>query len=117
MDDRIKQAGQFLQGAAQESVRQAVSEHSDGMQRRGFSAAAGIALRCIEAKLDAFREQMTSQGLTKADQAVYAQLDALKSQVEADCDSYWRGSGVDWRPAKPVIKRVVRRTEEPQSQD
>jgi hypothetical protein len=117
VNDRIKEAGQFLKDAAQESVRHAVIEHGEDVQRRGFSAAVGIALRRIDAELDALRQQMTGQGLTKADQAVYAQLVKLKSQVEADCEKYWRDSGVEWRPAKPVVKGVVRRTENPQAQD
>ena len=87
------------------------------MHRRGFSTAAGIALRHIDAKLDSLKERMTGPGLTKAEQAVFAELDGMKSEIEADCDRYWRGSGVDWRPLKPVVKGVVRWTEEPQSQD
>ena len=49
------------------------------------------------------------------EQANYAQLDELKSEIEAECDRYWRGSGIDWRPLKPVAKGVVKRADESQS--
>jgi hypothetical protein len=66
-------------------------------------------------KIDAFKKQMKGSGLTRAEQASYAQLEELKSEIEADCDRYWRGSGVDWRAPKPVAKRAVRPTGESQS--
>jgi hypothetical protein len=117
VDDRIKQAGHFVHDAVREGARQRLSEHGDDKFRRGFSNAAGLALRRIQEKIDAFKEQMKGPGLTKAEQAIYAQLDELKSEIEADCDRYWRGSGVDWRPPKQIAKRVVRRTDEPQLED
>lgn len=75
----------------------------------------GIALRQIQKRLDDLREQMKGKGLSQAEQAFYAHLDELKSEIEADCDRYWRGSGVDWRPLKPVAKAVIRRTDETRS--
>lgn len=118
MDDRIKQAGQFVQDAVQDSVSQRVRERSDDMHRRGFSTALGIVFRQIDAQLDAFKEEMVGAGLSKTEQAVYVQLDRLKSEVETECDRYWRGTGVDWRPIKPVAKGVVRRREEdPEPED
>lgn len=118
MDDRIKQAGQFVQGAVQDSVNQRVRERGDDMQRRGFSSAMGIVFREIDAQLDSFKEQMVGAGLPKTEQAVYVQLDRLKSKIETECDRYWRGTGVDWRPIKPIAKGVVRRREEePEPED
>ena len=115
MNDHIQQAGQFVKDAVRDSARQARSDHGDAMYQRGFTSAAGIILRRIQERIDGFREQMKGPGLTKAEQAIYAQLDELKSEIEADCDRYWQGSGVDWRPLKPVAKAVIRQTGEPAS--
>ena len=111
MDERSKQVGQFVLAAARESVLQNVSEHGDDMHRRGFTAAAAISLRHIDAKRDSYREQMKARGLSKAEQVVYAELDSLKSEIEEDCDRYWRGSGLDWRPLAPVAKGTVSQPE------
>ena len=110
MNDRIRQAGRFIQGAAQQTFR----DRDDDMQRKGFTSAAGISLRRIQEKLDLFKEQMKGPGLTKAEQMVYTQLDELKSEIEADFDRYWRRSGVDWRPPKPVAKGVIKQPGSPQ---
>lgn len=117
MNDHIRQAGEFLMDTVQEPLRRAANAHHDDGHREGFTRAAGITLRRIQEKLDVFKEQMKGIGLTKAEQAVYAQLDELKSEIEADCDRYWQGTGVDWRPLKPVAKAVVRRTGESLSED
>lgn len=101
----------------QESARQVLGDHHNDGHIRGFSSAAGIALRRIQEKLDAYKEQMKGPGLSKSEQARYAQLDELKSEIEAECDRYWRGSGIDWRPLKPVAKGVVKRANESQSDD
>lgn len=47
---------------------------------------------------------MKGPGLSKVEQASYVRLDELKSEIEADYDRYWRGSGVDRRPLKPVAQ-------------
>ncbi len=112
MKEHIRNAGQFVQEALNESARQARKEHEDAMHLRGFSSAAGIALGCIEEKLDGFKQQMKGPGLTKTEQAAYAQLDELKSEVEANLDRYWRGSGLEWRPPRPIAKGVRRRSGE-----
>lgn len=117
MNDHIRQAGEFVIGSFQESARQESRDQFDDGHKRGFTSAAGITLRHIQEKLDVFKEQMKSPGLNKVEQAVYAQLDELKSEIEADCDGYWQGSGVDWRPLKPVAKVVARRTEDSMSED
>lgn len=109
---RIRTAGQFISDTVRDSVQETMSAHGDARFERGFSAAAGIALRQIQKRLDDLREQMKGKGLSQAEQAFYAHLDELKSEIEADCDRYWRGSGVDWRPPKPVAKAVIRRTDE-----
>jgi hypothetical protein len=107
---RIRKAGQFIMGTVRDSVQETMSDHGDSNFERGFSAAAGIALRQIQKRLDGLREQMKGKGLSQAEQAFYAHLDELKSEIEADCDRYWAGSGVDWRPLKPMAKAVIRRT-------
>ncbi|KAA6437962.1 hypothetical protein FQ330_00250 [Agrococcus sediminis] len=112
MNDRIRQAGEFLRDTVQQATRQALSDHDDAMLRRGFTSAAGITVRRIQEMLDASKEQMKSTGLTKAEQAQYAQLEELKSGLEADYDRYWQGTGVDWRPLKPIAKGIVRRPEQ-----
>jgi hypothetical protein len=109
---RIRQAGQFVMDTVRDSAQETMSDHGHARFERGFSAAAGIALRQIQQRLDGLREQMKGAGLSQAEQAFYAHLDELKSEIEADCDRYWRGSGVDWRPLKPVVKGLIRRTEE-----
>ena len=109
---RIRQAGQFVMDTVSDSAQETMSDHGHARFERGFSAAAGIALRQIKQRLDGLREQMKGAGLSQAEQAFYAHLDELKSEIEADCDRYWRGSGVDWRPLKPVVKGLIRRTEE-----
>jgi hypothetical protein len=112
---RIREAGQFVKDTVRDSVQGTMSDHGDARFVGGFSAAAGIALRQIQKRLDDLREQMKGKGLSQAEQALYAHLDELKSEIEADCDRYWRGSGVDWRPLKPVAKAVIRRTDETRS--
>ncbi|MFG1884444.1 hypothetical protein [Micromonospora sp. NPDC049102] len=109
---RIPKAGRFIMDAVRDSVQETMNDHGDAHFERGFSAAVGIALRQIQKRLDDLREQMKGRGLSQAEQAFYAHLDELKSEIEADCDRYWRGSGVDWRPLKPVAKAVIRRTDE-----
>ena len=103
MNNHFQKAGEFLRDTVQESARQVLSDHRDDGHIRGFSSAAGIALRRIQEKLDAYREQMKGPGLSKSEQA--------------ECDRYWRGSGIDWRPLKPVAKGVVKRANESQSDD
>jgi hypothetical protein len=105
---RMRQAGQVVMDAVRDSARETMSDRGQARFEDGFTAAAGIALRQIQNKLDGLREQMKGPGLSHAEQAVYANLDELKSEIEADCDRYWRGSGVDWRPLKPVAKAVIR---------
>lgn len=110
---RIRQAGQFVVDAVRDSAQQTMSTHGDVRLQHGFTAAAGIALRQIQMRLDGLREQMKSGGLSQAEQAIYAHLDELKSEIEDDCDRYWRGSGVDWRPLKQVatVVRVMDATD------
>jgi len=106
---RIAKAGQFIMDTVRDSVQETMSDHGDAHSERGFRDAAGIALRQIQMRLDDLREQMKGEGLSQAEQAVYAHLDELKSEIEAECDRYWRGSGVNWRPLKPVATAVIRR--------
>ena len=114
MNDRIHQVGRFMQDVLQEPARQKLSDHGDEMLRRGFTQAAGISLRLVQEKLDALKEQMTGPGLSKVEQAIYANLDELKSELEAGFDRYWQGSDVNWRARKRVAKGVVRETGESQ---
>ncbi|MBB2974986.1 hypothetical protein FHX49_000527 [Microbacterium endophyticum] len=79
-------------------------DHHDGSHMTGFTSAAAIALRRVQEKLDAHREQMKGPGLSASEQSRYAQLDELKSEIEAEYDRYWRGSGIDWRPLAPIAK-------------
>lgn len=111
----IRQAGQIVVDAVRDSAQETMRDHGDERFQRGFTAAAGIALRQIQEKLDDLREQMKGAGLSQAEQAIYAHLDELKSEIEADCDRYWRGSDVHWRPMKPVAKLVIRQADEPES--
>lgn len=112
---RVRQAGQFVIDAVRDSAQQTMNDHGDGQYQRGFTSATGIALRLIQEKLDGFREQMKGSGFSQAEQATYAHLDELKSKIEADCDRYWQGCGVDWRPLKPVAKAVRWQADEPES--
>ncbi|WP_311215125.1 MULTISPECIES: hypothetical protein [unclassified Arthrobacter] len=114
MNDRIRQARQFIQSAVQEVAQQNLSDHGDDQHRKGFTSAAGISLRHIQDEIDILREQLKGPGLNRAEQGLYAHLDELKSKIESDFDLYWQGSGVDWRPAKPVVKGVTRQTGESQ---
>lgn len=104
MNDRIRQARQFIQGAVQESARQTLSDHGDDQHRKGFTRAASISLRLVQDEIDVLKEQMKGPGLNKPEQALYAHLDELKSKIESDFDRYWQGTGVDWRLPKPVVK-------------
>lgn len=120
MDDRIrhvgKQASQFVYDTLSESARQVVNERADLAHRQGFTRAAAITLRHVDEKIDALKEQMKgSADLTKAELAIYAQLDELKSEIEADWIRYWRSGGVDWRPPKAVKGVVMRQTGESSS--
>ena len=107
MDDLVRRAGQFARG----SVQRWVHDQEDYSYQEGFTEAADITLRRMQEKLDAFKEQMKGHGLSQAEQAIYAQLDELKSEIEAGFDR----SGVDWRPPPSVAKRVVKQTDEPHS--
>jgi hypothetical protein len=109
---RIRQASQSVMDTVRDSAEEVMSDHGQTRFEEGFTAAAGIALRQIQRRLDGFREQMKGPGLNPAEQAVYAHLDELKSEIEAGCDLYWRDSGVNWRPLTPVAKAVVRRAQE-----
>ena len=60
---------------------------------------------------------MKGPGLSKSEQASYVQLEELRSEIERECDRYWLGSGIDWRPLKPVAKGIVKRASESQSDD
>jgi hypothetical protein len=112
---RIRQAGQFVMDAVRDSAQHTMSDHGEVLFQQGFTDAAGIALRQVQEKLDGLREQMKHAGLSQAEQAIYAHFDELNSEIEADYDFYWRGSGVDWRsgvdlrPLKPVATAVARK--------
>ncbi|MBM2621832.1 hypothetical protein JIG36_40645 [Actinoplanes sp. LDG1-06] len=112
---RIAQAGQFIMDTFRDSVQETMSDHGDAHFARGFSAAADITLRQIQKRLNDLRGQMKGAGLSQAEQTFYAHLDELESEIVADCDRYWRGSGVDWRPLMPTAKAAVRRPDETRS--
>ena len=92
---RIAKAGQFIRDTVRDSVQETMSDHGDAQFEDGFSTAAGIALRQIQKRLDDLKEQMKGKGLSQAEQAVYAHLDELKSEIKVDYDRYWRDRGVD----------------------
>lgn len=104
MNDRIRQIGQFVQGAVRESAR----HHGDEKHREGFTSAAGISLRLVQDEIEVLKEQMKGPGLSKSEQVLLAHLDELKSKIESGFDRYWKGTGVDWRPPKPIAKGVLR---------
>ena len=106
---RVRHAGRAVMDAARESLRQSMAEHGDARFQRGFTSAAGIALRQLDEKLEGFRGRMKSGELTSTEQAIYAHLDELKSEIEANCDRFWGDSGVDWRPLTPVARAVSSR--------
>lgn len=116
MNDRIRKAGEFVRDAVVEGAQQRASDRDLDMQARGFKSAAGITQRLIQDKLDTFTEQMKGSGLNKSEQAAYAALLALQSEIEAECERYWRGYDVNWRPVKRVVKgKVTMRPQEDQS--
>lgn len=117
MDDRIRKAGKFVGDTIRESAQQGRRDHGEFMYRQGFSSAVGIALRLIQDRTEAFKDQMKGSGLTKAEQAAYAQLEELRAEIEAECDRHWRGTGVDWRPPKQIAKGVVRRASQPDADE
>lgn len=114
MDERIRRVGEFVGDALQEGARQAKADIRDNAHREGFTSAAGIILRRVEDELDALKKRMKGQGpkLTQTDLVFYAELEELKADIVTEFDRYWRGSGIDWRPLKPVAKGVVRRDQE-----
>ncbi|MDX6254225.1 MAG: hypothetical protein QOJ11_559 [Frankiales bacterium] len=111
---RILQAGQLVVDVVRDAAQETMNDHGEAQYQRGFTRAIGLALRHIQEKLESFREQMKGPGLSQAEQAAYAYLDELKSEIEADCDRFWRGRGVDWRPLKPVAK-AIQQPDEPES--
>lgn len=108
----MRQAGQIVVDTVRDSAREVLSEEGDYKFQRGFTSAAGIALRTLQAKLDDLRDQMKGPGLSQGDQAVYANLEELRIKIEAECDRFWHGTNVDWRPIKPVAKGRFRGTKE-----
>ncbi|MBL0749789.1 hypothetical protein [Nocardioides baculatus] len=108
MKDNIRKAGQFVHGALQEAAQQGRSDYGDDQYFRGFRNAAGITFRSIQSKTDVMKEQMKSgSGLTKTEQAVFAHLNELLIEIEAECNKHWAGTGLDWRPRPPVVKGPV----------
>lgn len=114
MNDRLRQIGKFVTDTIQEAAQQKSSDRGDYRQLKGFTKAAGISLRLIQDKIDAYKEQMKGPGLNKTDQAIYTHLDELKCEIEAQFDRHWQGSGVDWRPPKSVVKGAIKQAGEPQ---
>lgn len=115
MNDQARQARDSITGLLREfALRESRKIRNEG-HAKGFKSAAGIALRRIQGKLDGFKEQMTGPGLNKVDQAVYARLEELKSEIEADCERYWRGSGIEWRLPRPSARAL--QTENSLSED
>lgn len=113
MHQRIQQVGQFVQDTVQKAARQRLTDHGDDEHMRGFTKAASISLGLVQNEIDALKEQMKSPGLSKAEQAHCAHLEELKSQIEAEFDRYWQGSGFDWHPPKPlIVKGVIRHNRE-----
>lgn len=102
----VRQAGKYVLEAVRDSARQNRGEHGEDQHRRGFSRAIAITFKSVDEKLDGLKEQMKGSGLSQADGALYAHLDELRSNIEAECDYYWRTTGVDWRPIKPVAKAI-----------
>lgn len=115
--NQIERLAQEALGAVQSTARQGRREYGDEQFVRGFKAAAGISLRRVEEKLDAFQEQMKAAKIPKADLPVYAALVDLKSEFEAEYDRFWRNTDVDWRPTRPVVTGVVRRRTDPLSEE
>lgn len=103
-----RQVGETLKETVRDAARQTLHEHGDVRYLRGFKSATGIALSAIQERLDTLREEMKGQGLGRTDQAIYAHLEELKLEIERNCDQFWHGIDVDWRPVRPVTKRVVR---------
>lgn len=117
--NQIRRFTQEVIGTVQNSARQARSANGDERYLKGFTKAADLSLRSIDAKLDTYRQQMTSGSLSKPDQAVYAGLTKLKSEIEAECHRFWRDSGIDWHPSTPAVKATLRPKpeQEPTSDD
>ena len=112
--DYIHKASQFGPAQFRESAQRTLNDHSDDGHLRGFTSAADIALHCIQEKIDAFKEKMKGSGLNKAEQAIYVQLEELKSEIEADYEFYWHDTSDASRPSSSVVKGAVRPAEEPQ---
>lgn len=110
MDERLKQFGQFVGDSLQEGARRAGSDARHDARSGGFAEAAAISLRQIGNRLDAFTERMSGNGpsLTKGEQEVYAALMSLRDELEAGFDKFWEGSGVDWRPPRPLVRAKLR---------
>lgn len=106
--NEIQRLAQKALGAVQNSTQQERRAYGDERYLKGFTSAADISLRCIEKKLDTFKEQMKGGSLSKPEQAVNAGLIDLKSEIEAECRRFWHSSGIDWHPSTPIAKRVVR---------
>lgn len=115
--NEIQRLAQKALGAVQNAAQQERSAYGDERYLKGFTSAADISLRCIEKKLDTFKEQMHSGSLSKPEQAVHAGLIDLRSEIEAECRRFWRSSGIDWHPSTPIANGVVRPAHEATSDD
>lgn len=104
----VRTAGEFVAGAVRDSARQAMQGHGEAEFQKGFTCAAKFSLRLIQKKLEELRDQMKGPGLSQAEQAVYAHLDELKFEIEAEYDHFWHNHGIDWRPQKPLVKARMR---------
>lgn len=91
---------------ARDVLRGIVDGEGARQYQAGFTAAARISLDLIGEALGEYKGQMTGAGLSKAEQATYARLDDLKSNIEKAFDEYWQGTGINWRPPEPVARAV-----------
>ena len=75
MSNQFQKAGEFLRDAVQEPTRQVLSDHHYDGHIGGFSRAAGIALRRIQEKLDAYREAYSQNPKDDSCDGVYCGLE------------------------------------------
>jgi hypothetical protein len=85
--DRGEQVMRFLGEAWERGKNQRLDQEF----ANGFDVAANMAVEAISAKAEALKVRMTSgKGLSSAEQAVYAELDTLKTELHEAFFKWWQ---------------------------
>jgi len=108
MPDGEHRFREFIRETVQEPLRQSRQEREDAYRLIGFTDAAGIALRTFDRRIDELKELLREGSLAPSQQPFLIEPEDLRAKFENESESFWRGTGADWRPVRQVAKRTMR---------